>query len=260
MNAYNNLILEEDSGILKLTISRPQSLNALNQETMKELDQVFDEIISNDSIKGVILTGAGEKSFVAGADITELAQLNGANGESFARHGQAILSKIENCPKPVIAAVNGYALGGGCEIAMACHMRTAISTAIFGQPEVNLGVIPGYGGTQRLTRLIGKGKAFELMTTGDSIKADEALRLGLVNYVYDSQAELMEKTTAILHKILSKASVAISMVIDSVNYYYEGSDGYNKEAANFSKCLNTEDFKEGTAAFLEKRKPQFKGK
>ncbi|HEX9650704.1 MAG TPA: enoyl-CoA hydratase-related protein [Cyclobacteriaceae bacterium] len=260
MKNYNNLLLETKEGILTLIISRPSSLNALNLETMKELDEVFDEILTDEQVKGVILTGAGEKSFVAGADITELANLDAKSAKSFVQNGHRILAKIENCPKPVIAAINGYALGGGCEIAMACHMRTATNTAIFGQPEVNLGVIPGYGGTQRLTRLIGKGKAIEFMTTGDSIKADEALSLGLVNHIFNSQSELMDGTIQLMRKILSKAGVAISMVLDSVNSYYDSRNGFENEAANFSRSVDTMDFKEGTRSFLEKRKPQFKGK
>lgn len=260
MKTFNNLLHEFDTGVLRLTISRPKSLNALNKETMDELNEAFDEIASDEAIKGVILSGAGDKSFVAGADITELTKLDGSNGQEFASYGQGVLSKIENLPKPVIAAVNGYALGGGCEIAMACHMRTAVKSAIFGQPEVNLGVIPGYGGTQRLTRLIGKGRAFELMATGDSINAEEALRLGLVNHVYETHQELAEETEKLMRKILSKASVAVSMVVDSVNHYFESQDGYPREASNFANCLKTEDFKEGTQAFLEKRKPNFKGR
>ncbi|MEQ8573061.1 MAG: enoyl-CoA hydratase-related protein, partial [Fulvivirga sp.] len=187
------------------------------------------------------------------------ATLNEMNARKFAEKGQEVFSSIENCPKPVIAAVNGFALGGGCELAMACHMRVATSNAKFGQPEVNLGVIPGYGGTQRLTQLVGKGKAFELMMTGDMVSAEEALSLGLVNHVVQTQEELHELCGKILGKITSKAPLAIGMVVNCINANFSNEDGYQTEANDFAHCTTTKDFKEGTSAFLEKRKPSFTG-
>jgi len=260
-NEYKNIVTQLHEGILTVTISRPQSLNALNQETLHEMEDVLNEIYASPEIKGVIITGAGEKSFVAGADINELSKLDTESGLQFSMNGHALFFRIENCPKPVIAAINGFALGGGCELAMACHIRIAVSTAIFGQPEVNLGVIPGYGGTQRLTKLVGAGNAIEIMATGDHIKAEEALRIGLINHLCSSRDEMMEKSIQILQRILSRAPLAVSMVIDAVNSYYKGVEtGYKVEAENFAKCLSTQDFKEGTKAFLEKRKPNFQGK
>ena len=207
----------------------------------------------------VVITGAGDKSFVAGADIAEIAELNEVNARKFAENGQAVFEEIENCEKPVIAAVNGFALGGGCELAMACHIRLAVKSAKFGQPEVNLGLIPGYGGTQRLTQLAGKGRALELMMTGDLISAEEAYRMGLVNHVVEDSKELENKVDAIMNKILSKAPLAVGMVITCVNAVFNEENGYQVEANGFAHCCQTEDKEEGTKAFLEKRKPEFKG-
>ncbi|MEQ8924544.1 MAG: enoyl-CoA hydratase-related protein [Fulvivirga sp.] len=259
MATYQNIITEFNEGILLATINRPTSLNALNIATIDDLKTLITEVYDNEEVKALILTGAGEKAFVAGADITEIADLDEMNARNFAENGQEVFALYENCPKPVIAAVNGFALGGGCELAMACHMRIATNNAKFGQPEVNLGIIPGYGGTQRLTQLIGKGKAFELMMTGDMISAEEAKSLGLVNHVVQSNEELLELCNKILSKILSKAPLAVGMVIDCINAVFSDEDGFQTEANAFSHCTKTEDFAEGTSAFHEKRKPEFKG-
>ncbi|MBK6265171.1 enoyl-CoA hydratase/isomerase family protein [Marivirga sp. S37H4] len=257
---FNNLQLNHDNGILTITINRAEKLNALNLDTIDELREAFQEVYDNDQVKSVIITGQGEKAFVAGADISEIAELNEMNGRKFAESGQEVFSMIEKCHKPVIAAVNGFALGGGCELAMACHIRIATPNAKFGQPEVNLGIIPGYGGTQRLTQLIGKAKALELMMTADFISAEEAKSLGLVNHLADNHEELINKAKGILQKINSKAPLAIGMVIESVNAYYaDGENGYQTEANSFASCCKSEDFKEGTKAFLEKRAAEFKG-
>ncbi len=249
------------NGILTLTISRPEAMNALNRDVMEALEQVSQECHQDTAIRGVILTGAGEKAFVAGADIRELSSLNREEALKLALKGQKIFKSFADCPKPVIAAVNGFALGGGCELAMACHIRIATEGAKFGQPEVNLGIIPGYGGTQRMTQLVGRGKALELLMTGDVISAQEAKALGLVNHVVADTGELMTLAEKIMNKILVKGPVAIANVIRSVNagYAFEGA-GYESEAANFASCSETEDFREGTSAFLEKRRPAFKGK
>ena len=254
-----NILTEVKNGVLYLTLNREEKLNALNFQTLEELKTVFEEIIDSREIKAVIITGAGEKAFVAGADISEIAELNEVNARKFAENGQEIFAMIENCHKPVIAVTNGFALGGGCELAMACHMRIASANAKFGQPEVNLGIIPGYGGTQRLTILIGKGKANELMMTGDMIGAEEAKSLGLVNYVLPTKAEALEKAEEIIAKIMSKAPLAIGMIVDCVNAVYLPEDGYQTEANCFARCVKSGDYKEGTSAFLEKRKPVFKG-
>lgn len=247
-------------GVLFLTINRPDSLNALNSETLDELRTIMQNVYDDKKIKGVIITGKGEKAFVAGADIKEIAQLNELNARKFAEKGQEVFALIENSEKPVIAAINGFALGGGCEFAMACHIRIASENAKFGQPEVNLGIIPGYGGTQRLTQLIGKGKAMELMMTADMITAHEAKALGLVNHVVSDHEALMSLAEKIIRKILSKAPLAIGMIVNSVNAYFSVElDGFQTEANSFSHCVKTEDFKEGTKAFMEKRKPEFKG-
>lgn len=259
MSEFDTILTEERQGILYLTINREDKLNAMNLATLDELKMVFDQVMDNKAIKAVILTGAGEKAFVAGADITEIASLNEVNARKFAENGQEIFAMIENCHKPVIAVTNGYTLGGGCELAMACHMRIATSNAKFGQPEVNLGIIPGYGGTQRLTLLVGRGKANELMMTGDMIGAEEAKSLGLVNHVFPTKREAIAGAEDIIHKIMGKAPLAIGMVVDCVNAVFLEENGYQTEANSFARCVKSGDYKEGTSAFLEKRKPVFRG-
>ena len=219
----------------------------------------MDEVKSNTQIKSVIITGAGTKAFVAGADISEFSGLTQAGSMAFAKHGQDVFFKIENSGKPVVAAVNGFALGGGCELAMACHFRVAAENAKFGQPEVNLGLIPGFGGTQRLTMLVGKGRAIELLLTGNTIDANTAFHYGLVNHVVPP-GELMEKTKSILDIINSRAPVAIAKCINAANHAYTGMKGFEQEIFGFGECFNTQDVKEGTAAFLEKRRAVFIGK
>lgn len=255
-----NILSEEKEGLLYLTINRESKLNALNFDTLEEIRNIFNEVVDNKEIKGVIITGSGEKAFIAGADISEIAELSELNARKFAENGQEVFGLIENCHKPVIAVVNGFALGGGCELAMACHMRIAAANAKFGQPEVNLGIIPGYGGTQRLTYLIGRSKANELMMTGDMIGAEEAKSLGLVNHVLETKEEAMHKAEGILKKIMTKAPLAIGMIVDCVNsVYIPEENGYQTEANSFARCVKSGDYKEGTSAFLEKRKPIFKG-
>lgn len=258
---YQNLHIEHSGGIAVVTLSREKALNALNSQTMLELGHFFgQEGLEIKGLKGVVLTGAGEKAFVAGADISEFKDLDAAQGAAFAKRGQDIFFLIERFPKPVVAAVNGFALGGGCELAMACHLRVAGERARFGQPEVNLGLIPGYGGTQRLVQYIGKGKALELLMTADMIDANEALRLGLVNYVTPAGEEV-KKACELIEKIATKAPVAIGKVIESVNAYFEtGTDGFAKEIEAFGHCCDTDDFREGAGAFMEKRKANFQGK
>ncbi|MDQ2720851.1 MAG: enoyl-CoA hydratase-related protein [Bacteroidota bacterium] len=247
-----------ENNIFIITINRPEKLNALNKIVLEELDKVMDIVYKDENIKGVIITGSGEKAFVAGADISEFVTLKDEEGASLSKKGQDIFFKIENCPKPVIAAVNGFALGGGCELAMSCHFRLASSNAKFGQPEVNLGLIPGYGGTQRLTLLVGKGKSMELTMTGNAIGADEAKELGLVNYV-TSPDELLKKAKEILEVIISKSPVAISKAIAAINVFDHTKKGFDEEAKLFGETFQSADKKEGTTAFLEKRKPAFKG-
>ena len=249
------------SSILIVTVSRPESLNALNAEVLNGLHKIIQEAYQNNQVKGIILTGEGDKSFVAGADIKELSSLSKEQAFALAQKGQKLFKDIEDSPKPIIAAVNGFALGGGCELAMACHIRIATENAKFGQPEVNLGIIPGYGGTQRLTQLVGRGKALELILTADFISAQEAKAIGLVNHVVANREELMDLATKMLTKILSKSPVAIGHVIKSVNAGFNGEEvGYQTEAESFAACAASEDFQEGTSAFLEKRKADFKGK
>lgn len=256
---YKYITLQNLESVILLTINRPDSLNALNSEVLSEIQDFFISNSENKELKGIIVTGAGEKSFVAGADIKEFVDLDESKGAAFAKRGQDIFFLIENFHVPVVAAVNGFALGGGCELAMACHIRVASDNAKFGQPEVNLGLIPGYGGTQRLCQLIGKSKALELLMTGDMIGADDALKYGLVNYVVPREI-LIEKCMELLRKIASKAPLAIKRVIECVNAHYDQNiDGYSKEYNEFGKCIGTADAKEGTAAFLEKRKPIFRG-
>lgn len=247
--------------ILTVTLSRPKAMNALNLELIEGLRGIIQELYQNNDTKGLILTGDGDKAFVAGADIKEIASLTSDQAHELSKQGQELFKSIENCPKPVIAAVNGFALGGGCELAMACHIRIATENAKFGQPEVTLGLIPGYGGTQRLTQSVGRGKALELMLTADMISAHEAKALGLVNHVVSNQDDLLELANSIMKKIISNAPIAIANVIKSVNagYEFEGA-GYKAEAENFAACTETEDFKEGTNAFIQKRKPSFSGK
>lgn len=245
--------------IATITINRPDKLNALNAHAKVELKTLFSEIKTDNSINVVILTGSGEKAFVAGTDIKELTVLDSESGKEFSSKGQEVFDLIANLGKPVIAAVNGYALGGGCELALACHIRIASENAKFGQPEVNLGIIPGYGGTQRLARLIGRGRAMELILTGNQIDAQEALHFGLVNRVVP-QADLLATATAMAQLIASKGQIAIRMALKAVNMTMETtlSDGQKLEASLFGVCCDTADFREGTTAFLEKRKPAFK--
>jgi enoyl-CoA hydratase len=256
---YKNLLLQLNGSAALITINRPDKLNALNIETMVEIKTAFTELASIDQIRGVIVTGSGEKAFIAGADIKELNSLNALSGKEFAEKGQDVFNTIQHFDKPVIAAVNGFALGGGCELALACHIRLASENAKFGQPEVNLGIIPGYGGTQRLARLINPGRAMEMILTGDMIDAAEALRIGLVNKIYP-QNELLSKALEMCNKIASKGRDAIRVAIKAVNSAQQVplNEGLAMEAAFFALCCGTEDFKEGTSAFLEKRKPAFR--
>lgn len=254
---YQNLLLQREGRTQIIRINRPSKLNALNAATIEELATAIQAASDDPEVSGVILTGEGEKAFVAGADIAEIAQLNELTARNFSERGQEVFALFENAPKPVIAAVNGYALGGGCELAMACHMRIAVRKARFGQPEVNLGVIPGYGGTQRLTQLVGKGKAMEIILTGDNLTADEAFALGLANHVVETQEELMAKCFQILEKIYAKGPIAVSLSIDCINAVFSADDGYQTEANHFAACARTEDFAEGTSAFLEKRPAVF---
>lgn len=261
MADLQTLSLSTEGSILTITINRESKLNALNTATLAELKEVIQSVYDDKDINGVIITGAGDKAFVAGADISEFSQLNEMNARKFAEEGQETFQLIENCHTPVVAVVNGYALGGGCELAMACHMRVATVSARFGQPEVNLGILPGYGGTQRLTQLIGKGRALEYLMTADVIDSSRALQWGLVNYVEEDKAAALAKANELLLKTGSKAPIAIGLVIDCVNaFFHHEENGYQTEANAFSRCCGTSDFKEGAAAFMEKRKAEFKGK
>ncbi|MCC6727626.1 MAG: enoyl-CoA hydratase/isomerase family protein [Saprospiraceae bacterium] len=258
---YENLLVAEENGIIIVTVNRPQALNALNAGTFSDLKQLFGtDIAGRKDIKGVIITGAGEKAFIAGADISEFLKLDVASAAQLSKRGHDIFLLIERFHKPVVAAVNGFALGGGCELAMACHLRIAGEKAKFGQPEVNLGIIPGYGGSQRLIQYIGKTKAMELLLTADMIGAEDALRLGLVNHVVPAGQEVA-KATEIIEKIATKGPVAIQKTIAAVNAFFElgGQAGFDFEVTAFGDTAGTEDFKEGASAFLEKRKPEFKG-
>ena len=256
-----NFLIQHIGKVITATITRPKALNALNSEVLRELHDLIENLYRDDEIRGLILTGEGEKAFVAGADIKELAILNRAQALELAEKGQSLFKKIEDCPKPIIAAINGFALGGGCELAMACHIRIATENAKFGQPEINLGIIPGYGGTQRLAQLVGRGKALELILTGDLISAQDAKALGLVNHVVAKHDELMTLANSIMNKIVSKSPIAVSNAIKSVNagFSFENA-GYVAESENFAACAATDDFKEGTTAFIEKRSPNFTGK
>lgn len=252
---------EIKEGILLITINRPEKMNALNKDVITDLSLTLDEALANPEVQSIIITGAGEKAFVAGADIAEFVGLDAAAGAALGRRGQEMLfNKIENAHKPIVAAVNGFALGGGCELAMSCHFRIASENAKFGQPEVNLGLIPGYGGTQRLTQLVGKGKAMELLMTADMIGAAEAKNIGLVNHVFPLDT-LVEETRKILSKINSKAPLAVAQCIALVNSAAKADpQGFEQEISAFGACFETEDMKEGVGAFLEKRKANFSGK
>jgi enoyl-CoA hydratase len=257
---FANLLYENQDGIALVTMNRPKALNALNQETLDELNQLADMLAKDSSVQVVILTGSGEKAFVAGADIAQMQSMSAMEGRNFGKLGQAVFNKLENLPQPVIAAVNGFALGGGCELAMACDIRIASEKAKFGQPEVTLGITPGFAGTQRLPRLVGKGRAKQLLYTGDVIDAAEAYRIGLVNVVVSAE-ELMTTAKAMAQKIQSRAAVAVQLCKAAVN---EGLDtdletGTAYEAEVFGLCFATADQKEGMAAFTEKRKAQFTG-
>ncbi|HNR18809.1 MAG TPA: enoyl-CoA hydratase-related protein [Bacteroidia bacterium] len=254
-----NILSETDDGICTITVNRPDKLNALNKKTIAEIGLAVKHAEKDNSVNVIILTGAGNKAFVAGADISEFANYNLEEAKALSKHGHDVFNSIENCKKPVIAAINGFALGGGCELAMSCHLRIASDNAKFGQPEAKLGLTPGYAGTQRLPRLIGRSKATELLLTADMISAAEALQLGLVNYVV-KQEELMGKCLEIASKIKLQAPVAVAEIISCINTYYSGKDGFAEEINAFGRCFTTEDFKEGTTAFLEKRKANFKGK
>jgi enoyl-CoA hydratase len=258
---FDNLLLDRDASVATVTINRPKVLNALNSATLDELRRAILDLKQDESVRAVILTGAGEKSFVAGADINELAVQSPTGGREHAMRGQHVLDLIEQMGKPVIAAINGYALGGGCELAMACTLRLAADTARLGQPEINLGIIPGYAGTQRLARIVGKGRALEILLTGDPITAQEAHRLGLVNRVVPA-ADLIKEARALAAALASKAPVAVRYILEAVHKGLEMPFAQAQvfEATLFGLVSSTDDMREGTAAFLEKRKADFTGK
>jgi enoyl-CoA hydratase len=257
---FDTILVDNSSALAKVTINRPKKLNALNKTTIQELHEAFEALENDEDVKVIVLTGSGEKAFVAGADISEFANFSVDEGGSLARKGQELLFDfVENLSKPVIAAVNGFALGGGLELAMSCHFRVASDNAKMGLPEVSLGVIPGYGGTQRLPQLVGKGKAMEMIMTAGMISATDALRCGLVNHV-TTQEELLPLVEKIASRIMRNSSVAISGAIKAVNANFEdGTNGFDIEIDEFGSCFGTADFKEGTTAFLQKRKANFPG-
>ena len=258
---YTNILQEVEEGILSITIDRPKKLNALNRETIQELHEAFKEAKDDEEVKVIILTGTGEKAFVAGADISEFADFSVEEGKKLAAEGQEkLFDYVANFPKPVIAAINGFALGGGLELAMAAHFRTASDNAKMGLPEVSLGVIPGYGGTQRLPQLVGKGRAMEMIMTAGMIDANQALQYNLVNHV-TTQEELIKFTEKLAYKIMKNSTVAIKAAIKAINANYkDGVNGFDTEIDEFGKAFGTADFKEGTSAFLNKRKADFPGK
>ncbi len=259
--SYDNLLLDRDGAVATLTVNRPKVLNALNAATMDDLRRALGELRGDDDVRAVVITGAGDKAFIAGADINELAVQTPVDGREHGLRGQHVLQVLENLGKPVIAAINGFALGGGCELAMACTLRIAADTAKLGQPEINLGLIPGYAGTQRLARLVGRGRALEMLLTGDMVGADEAYRIGLVNRVVPA-AELMKEAKALAASLAAKAPVALRYIIDAVNRGLDMpfAEGARFEATLFGLVSTTEDMREGTRAFLEKRKARFKGR
>jgi enoyl-CoA hydratase len=258
---FESLLFDVRERIATITINRPDKLNALNDATIRELDQALDDALGRSDVGGVILTGSGSKAFVAGADIAELAEQGPVQGRDRALLGQRVFSKLERSPKPVIAAVNGYALGGGCELALACHVRIAAEGARFGLPEVKLGICPGYGGTQRLARLAGKGRALQLILTAEMIDAAEAYRIGIVNKVVPA-GELLEAARAMLGQMLSQGPIAVALAIDAVNRGLETSldEGLQIEASHFGLLASTDDMREGMRAFLEKRPASFTGR
>ncbi len=258
---YKNIIFERKENYAIVTLNRPDKLNALNNETFSELDDAFKKIELDESIQALILTGSGDKAFAAGADIKQLHESDERSGKLFSEYGSYVMRRLSELRIPTVAAVNGFALGGGCELAMACHIRFASENAKMGQPEVNLGIIPGYGGTQRMARLVGKAKALELIITGDMIDAAEAEKLGLVNKTFKHD-ELMEETVKFIKKVLSKGQIAVAAAVDCVEASdrLSLSEGLFYETRTFGEVCGSEDFKEGTKAFLEKRKPEFKGK
>lgn len=257
---FQTILYAVENGTATITINRPDKMNALNRDVIDDLSKALDDVYTNSAVRSVIITGAGAKAFVAGADISEFPSLDGQGGEALARYGQDhLFNKVENCPKPIIAAVNGFALGGGCELAMACHFRVASENAKFGQPEVNLGLIPGYGGTQRLAQLIGKGKAMEISLTGGMLNAQEALQYGLANYVVTSE-ELMAKCQTLCDTINTKAPLALAGIIACMNKESRGNEGFETEIKAFGALFDTADMREGVTAFLEKRKAVFTGK
>ncbi len=257
MMTYNNILINIHEHILTITVNRPDKLNALNAQTIQEIGDAVKRGEDNKEIAGIIITGSGTKAFIAGADISEFSKYSVEEGKALSAAGHKVFKSIELCKKPVIAAVNGFALGGGCELAMSCHLRVASDNAKFGQPEVKLGLIPGYAGTQRLVQLIGKGKALELLMTADMIGAEEAHRLGLVNYV-TTPDQLFVKVNELLSKIKANGPNAVGSIIRCVDAYFaDGVDGSQFEIDEFGKCFKTDDFNEGVAAFLEKRKADF---
>ena len=258
--SYENILTDNKDQVCIITVNRPDKLNALNYQTIQEIGMAVAAAEKDPGVRAIILTGSGSKAFIAGADISEFEAYSVEKGKKLSADGHKVFDSVEACSKPVIAAVNGFALGGGCELAMACHMRIASDNAKFGQPEVKLGLIPGYGGTQRLPQLIGKAKAIELLMTADMIGAAEALTLGMVNYV-TTQESLIGKCMEVINKIIPQAPLAISAIVKSVNAHYDKSaNGFKTEVDAFGECFTTSDFKEGTQAFLEKRKAQFTGK
>lgn len=255
--SFQTLLGHLEEGVLTLTINRPDKMNALNQTVLTELAQAIEQLEKDQAVKGVILTGAGEKAFVAGADISEFKGADVNSAMEMASKGQAIFDRLEKSKKPTIAAIHGFALGGGCELAMACHIRIATEQARFGQPEVNLGLIPGYGGTQRLTQLVGRGKALEIMITGNMVDATNALQIGLVNQVVPATA-LMEEAKKMMGTILTKGPQAVAKVIEAVEACFDKTkNGYQAEVTLFGQCFGTAEMQEGVSAFLEKRKPKF---
>lgn len=259
--SYQSIRIEEQSNIIFLTINRPKALNALNADVMKDLDEFFgNDLPKRDAVKGVVISGEGDRSFVAGADISEFIGLSEEEGKALSSFGQDVFFKIEKSTVPVVAVINGFALGGGCELAMSCHLRIAESHAKFGQPEVSLGLIPGYGGTQRLLQYIGKSKAVELLLTADMLNAEEALALGLVNHVCEKGSG-KDKAIELIQKIGTKGPVAIQKTIEAINAFFDYSqDGYKREHIGFGEVIGTDDSQEGAKAFLEKRRAEFKGK